>query len=376
MLNTAVYKVELRLNGTLIGDVRDLAQNLTWTKRRTKVGVDSISFTLNDVVFAEWCRQKNTTIDQMLKPMALDCRIVRNGTAIIGGYLATMPAYQPNQTSANLAMQFDGYHNLLAGVYIWPVGTQTGAMGTLVKNWITLADNRATSAGKAFGFTQGTISTMSSVEQTFDNYITVKDVIANRCDNTTGAGMFDVYWHADRTYDIIKDADFGEVISDYTVYYPMRLNGVSATSISASEASGFYSTVIGLGAGEVSSNADENTVITSTSTDSDFVDEYGYREELIQDSSVSVQTTLDRNVLTELAKVTDVRWSPQITLIGRQVAPVPDGAGKIWVGDTITIVNEEDKTGMTSGAFRVNELSVAISATGNEVITPTLERVV
>lgn len=376
MIEAATYRVELRLDGTLIGDVRSLAQNLTWTRRRTRVGVDSISFTLNDVLFADWCRQKNTTIEDLLKPYALDCRIVRNGVDIVGGYLATLPAYQPNQTSANLAMQFDGYQNFLSGVYIHPTATQSGAMGTLVKNWIEMADSRAEDAGKAFGFTAGTISSMASVEQTFDNYITVKDAIANRCDNTSGAGEFDVYWRANRTFDVIKDADFGDVITDYIVYYPMRLSGVSAASITAPEASGFVSTVIGLGAGEVSSNPDENTVITSTATDDDFVAEYGYREELIQDSSISVQSTLDRKVSTQLAIDSDVIWSPQITLLGRQVAPVPTGDGKIWIGDTITISNSQDMTGMTSGSFRVNELKVAISAAGAETITPTLERVI
>ena len=267
-------------------------------------------------------------------------------------------------------MQFDGYQNYLGGVYIYPTATQTGAMGTLVKNWIQLADTRATNAGKAFGFTAGTISTMASVDQTFDNYTTVKDAIANRCDNTSGAGQFD------RTFDVIKDSDFGDIITDYTVYYPMRLSGVSAASISAPEASGFASTVIGLGAGEVSSNAEESTVITSVATDSEFVAEYGYHEEMIQDSSVSVQSTLDRNVATQLANDSDVIWMPQITMLGRQVAPTPNGDGKVWIGDTITISNSQDPTGMTSGSFRVNELSVAVSAAGAETITPTLERVV
>lgn len=374
MINTATYRVELRLDGTLIGDVRDLAQNLKWTKCRTRYGVDSISFTLNDVLFAEWCRQKGTTLNELLKPLALDCRIVRNDLPIVGGFLATMPAYQPNQTSANLAMQFDGYHNLLAGVYIGPIGTQTGRMGTLVKNWITMADTRAEDAGKAFGFESGIISTMESVEQTFDNYITVKDVIANRCDNTTGAGPFEVYWHADREYDVIKDSEFGDEITDYTVYYPMRLNGVSATTISAPEVSEFGSTVIGLGSGEVSSDPNENTAITYTETDDDFVQEYGYYETMLQESSISEITTLQNNVKTQLSNITNIVWEPQVNLSGRNINPIPDGEKKIWIGDTIKIVNEEDKTGMSSGWFRVCSIEVSISASGAETITPTLER--
>ena len=374
MIEVAEYAVELRLNGQLIGDVRRLAQDLTWARRRTKCGVDTIDFTLNDVLFAEWCEERGTTIAEMLKPLALDCRVIRNGVPVVGGFLATMPAYSPNGTSANLALSFDGYINYLAGVYISPVGTQTGRMGTLIQNWITMADTRAGNAGKAYGFVAGHIDTMASVEQTFDNYKTVKDVIVERCDNSTGAGLFDVYFDVDRAYNIYKDQNFGEIIKDYTVRYPASLNGVSATSISASEVDGFASTVIAVGAGEISSDASKNTAITTTITDSAKVTEYGYYEDMFQESSISRMDSLTRNAQTRLQNDGDMRWQPEITLTGRQVAPAPIASGKIWLGDTIMINNAADVTGTTNGQFRVNELVVKVGATNSEIITPTLER--
>lgn len=374
MIEVAEYAVELRLNGQLIGDVRRLAQGLTWARRRTKCGVDTIDFTLNDVLFAEWCAERGTTIAEMLKPLALDCRVIRNGVPVVGGFLATMPAYSPNGTSANLALSFDGYINYLAGVYISPVGTQTGRMGALIQNWITMADTRARNAGKAYGFVAGHIDTMASVEQTFDNYKTVKDVIVERCDNSTGAGLFDVYFDVDRAYNIYKDQNFGEIIKDYTVRYPASLNGVSATSISASEVDGFASTVIAVGAGEISSDASKNTAITTTITDSAKVAEYGYYEDMFQESSISRMDSLTRNAQTRLKNDGDMRWQPEITLTGRQVAPAPLASGKIWLGDTITINNATDVTGTTNGQFRVNELVVRVGATNAEIITPTLER--
>ena len=374
MIEVAEYAVELRLNGQLIGDVRRLAQDLTWARRRTKCGVDTIDFTLNDVLFAEWCAERGTTIVEMLKPLALDCRVIRNGVPVVGGFLATMPAYSPNGTSANLALSFDGYINYLAGVYISPVGTQTGRMGTLIQNWITMADTRARNAGKAYGFIAGHIDTMASVEQTFDNYKTVKDVIVERCDNSAGAGLFDVYFDVDRAYNIYKDQNFGEIIKDYTVRYPASLNGVSATSISASEVDGFASTVIAVGAGEISSDASKNTAITTTITDSAKVAEYGYYEDMFQESSISRMDSLTRNAQTRLRNDGDMRWQPEITLTGRQVAPAPLASGKIWLGDTITINNAADVTGTTNGQFRVNELVVKVGATNAEIITPTLER--
>ena len=371
---TPIYEVNLYIDGTLIGDVRKLAQNLTWVRRRTKIGADEIDFTLNDVLFSEWCEERHTSLTRMLRPLALECRIKRDGIDILGGFLATMPAYTPNGTSANLAMKFDGFLNLLGGVYIRPIGTVTGTMDSLIQRFITEANSRASTAGKAYGFSAGSIETLNTVEHTFDNYKSTKDWICDRCDNITGAGPFDVYFHADKTYDIASDAHFGDIISDWVADYPAKINSTSAISIGASEVSGFASTIIGIGSGEISSNASENTALTSIQTYSPSVTEYGYYETILQNSSVSKQTTLDNNVATKLSILSTIIWKPEITLSGKQVEPKPSGTNKIWIGDVITINNSEDLTGMTNGKFRVNELSVEVSSTGAEKITPILER--
>lgn len=381
MLETATYEVNLYIDGILVGDCRRIAQNLNWSRKRTKVGVDSIDFVLNDVIFDRWCRERNFTINQLLRPMALECRIVRNGVELVGGFLATMPAYNPLQTSANLNMHFDGFLNLLAGIYIrntstnLPLGTITGGAAQLVANMITFADNLAGSAGKAYGFTQGYLDNLASITHTFNNYKTVKDWICDRCDNTTGAGPFDVYFHADKTYDIYSDDNFGDVITDWVAFYPMLLTNTSAASISAPEVDGFASAVVALGAGEVSADANENTALFAFTSDAESITKYGYFETLYQDSSVSTPSVLQRNIEAELWNRENPIWQPQITLNGIQVEPKPTGSNKIWIGDTIMIDNSEDLTGMTNGEFRVNELNVAVSANGGEVITPVLERV-
>lgn len=375
MIIAANYQVQLRLNGILIGDISKLAQGLKWARRRTMAGVDSIDFTLNDVLFAKWCEERGTTIQEMLKPMALDCRIIRNGEPVVGGFLATMPAYQPRGTSADLALRFDGYTNLLAGVYMYPIGTQTGEAGSVFASWLQVAEARAEAAGKSFGFLAGEVSTFPTIQQTFDNYKTIKDAIADRADNITGAGPFDLYWDADRTYNIIADDEFGKIIEDYIIKYPMA-GRVGAVSISAPEVDGFASSIIAVGAGEISSDATKNTAISYMRTDEEFVQEYGYAEMMYQDSSISVQATLERNANARLVSAQEARWEPQITLTGRQVIPaLTDEPERLWIGDTVRIQNDEDLTGQTSGWFRVQELEVARSASGGEIITPVLKRI-
>lgn len=380
-MDTAVYEVNLYLNGDLIGDCRKLAEGLTYTRRRTKIGADSIDFTINDVIFSKWCGERRVNFNDILKPLALECRLVRNGIEVVGGFLATMPSYTPLQTSADLNLHFDGFLNLLAGVYIrdtatnLPLGTVSGYAGPLISSMIQFANSVSSSAGKSYGFTAGVVDNMSTITHTFDNYKTVKDWICDRCDNTTGAGPFDVYFHADKTYDIRSDVNFGDVINDWVANYPTILNAPSATSIQASEVNGFASAIIGLGSGEVSSNPDENTVLYRFDSDPIAVQEYGYFEELYQESSISTGTVLDRNISAKLFNDSNPIWKPQITLHGKQIEPKPTGTKKIWVGDTITIDNAIDLTGMTNGDFRVNELTVSISSAGDELITPVLERV-
>ena len=376
-----IYEVNLYLDGVLVGDCRRIAEGLTYTRRRTKIGADSIDFTVNDKLFDDWCKARGFTINDLLRPLACECRLVRDGIDIVGGFLATMPSYSPQNASASLSLHFDGYLNLLAGVYIrntstnLPLGTLTGEAGAMFSSMISLANDISEDAGKGFGFVVNDVDTMPTITHTFDNYKTVKDWLVERCDNLSGAGPFDVYFYADKTYDIKKDSNFGDVISDWVARYPTMLNSTSVTSINASEVGGFCSAILGLGAGEVSANAAENTAVYDFIADSSKVSEYGYFESLYQESSISTPSVLAQNMAARLNTESNPIWQPQITLHGKQVAPKPTGTNKIWVGDTITIKNDIDLTGMTNGKFRVDELDVKISASGDETITPVLERV-
>lgn len=372
-MDEADYRIELRLNGILVGDVRPIAEGLTWRRCRTATGVDEIDFTLNDKEFADWCAERSTTIGEMLTPYALDARIIRNGQAVAGGFLATMPAYQPQNASANLQMKFDGYINLLAGVYLRPTPLQIAPAGQMVAGWIMQAESRATDAGKPFGITQGNIQTLASIQRTFDNYKPIKEAITDLVDNIDGAGPFDVIFNPDRSFDITNQ--LGRDITAWQLNYPARLAGQSVATISAQEVQGFASHIIALGAGETSSDPAKGTVITAEYSDNDAIMQYGYVEQLVQYSSVSQQNTLNSHARADLNSASNARWQPQITLLGRQTPPDPTNDYGLWIGDQIWLNNEADLTGQTSGKFRINQISVAVSAQGGEIITPELERI-
>jgi len=381
MFENAKYRLNLYINGNLVGDVRPIAQKLVWARRRTKRGADSIDFTLNDKVFDRWCKKNHTDVATLLKPYALECRVVRDGVELVGGFLATMPAYTPKKASADLSMHFDGFLNLLAGVYIYrdntklPYGTVTGRMGSLIQNFITIANNRSAAAGKGFGLVANNIDVMASVTNTFDNYKPVKEFICDRCDNTEGAGPFDVYFYADKKYDIKREDNFGDTITGWVAQYPADPYKISLSYISAPERMDFATFVFAIGYGEISATASENTTIISTAANNAATAEYGYCEKLSSYSSITRQDTLDQKAVTELSILSNPIWHPEVQTNGTWLAPTPNGDNKIWLGDIITIKNNADFTGMTSGTFRVNELTVRVADTGAETIVPTLERV-
>lgn len=369
----ATYQIQLRLNGTPIGDVRELAENLRWTRNRTNYGIDAIEFSLNDQLFAKWCESYGTTIKAMLKPIALEARVIRNGEEVAGGFLASLPAYQPNQASAKLQMRFDGYMNLLAGIILPPTSLATKRASAFVKDWIDIANARSSAAGKPYGFVAQSIQNLSTVQRTYDNYKSVKEAILEMTDNVDGAGQFDVIFNPDKSYYITNS--LGRTITDWQLYYPPRDGGQSIATISAPEVQGFASHVLTLGAGETSSNPDQSTVITASSTDASAVAEFGYFETMTQYSSVSRQATLNGHNATDLYNATNLQWNPQITLFGRQTPPSPTADFGLWIGDQIYLENTADPTGMTTGWFEIEAIEVAVSATGAETVKPRLERV-
>lgn len=368
----ATYQIQLRLNGTPIGDVRELAENLRWTRNRTNYGIDAIEFSLNDQLFAKWCESYGTTIKAMLKPIALEARVIRNGEEIAGGFLASLPAYQPNQASATLQMRFDGYMNLLAGIILPPTALTTKRADKFITDWIDIANARSTAAGKGFGFVAQSVQSLSTIQRTYDNYKSVKEAILEMTDNVDGAGQFDVIFNPDKSYYITNS--LGRTITDWQLYYPPRDGGQSIATISAPEVQGFASHVLTLGAGETSSNPDQSTVITASNTDASAVAEFGYFETMTQYSSVSRQATLNSHNATDLYNATNLQWDPQITLFGRQTPPSPTADFGLWIGDQIYLENTADPTGMTTGWFEIEAIEVAVSATGAETVKPRLER--
>lgn len=361
------YEIELRYDGNLVGNIFPITTSRSWRKRKN--GVDEINFSVSLKKMVQWCEERNTTLRELVTPMKLDARIVRNGVPLLGGFLYEVPGYTQSVENVDTEINFifDGYLNLCAGLYNRPTTTYSARpISRYLKQELQNALNRASSAGYNFGITMGTIEEWTPNDQnTYDSYKTIKDILIEQTDNTEGAGTFDVDFGYDRTFNIYHE--MGNDRTDTVIYYPSRPGVLNALSVSYDSWGDFASHVIGVGAGN--GVGDGGAALVRSVTSQSAIQEYGYYETMFQDSSISNATTLTNKLSGILASTTHPTLIPKITIVGNSI----DIGTTFWIGDVFTFRNDEDPFLETDAPLRIIELSCEIGDANEESLTITSE---
>lgn len=359
------YEIQLRYAGSLIGNIYPITTARSWSK--VKNGVDQISFSVSMLKMQEWCEQRGTTLAEIVKPLKLDARVVRNGTPLLGGVLLEIPSYSLDNDKVDCEIQFnfDGYLNIYSGLYIRPtlVYNQQPLNQYLV-DIVNRANTRAANAGASTGVTIGHVDTLPNDQNTYDSYKAVKDALTEQTDNETGAGNFDIDFTYDRKFCIYKE--MGEDRTDLIIRYPSIRGAVNATSVSFNAWNELATHVIGVGAGNgVGDGGAAITDETTASEDAFGIAEYGYYEQVFQDSSISRQATLHNKISGILQQGTKVLLTPTIGVAGNQL----DLGNTFWIGDRFRFQNDFDPFIPTSAILRALEFDCNIDDTGAENLT-------
>lgn len=356
------YEIQLRFAGTLIGNIYPITTARSWSK--VKNGVDQISFSVSMLKMQEWCEQRGTTLAEIVKPLKLDARVVRNGTPLLGGVLLEVPSYSLSNDNVDceLAFNFDGYLNIYSGLYIRPTLTYSSQpLNRYLVDILNRANTLASNAGADTGVTLGHIDTLGNDQNTYDSYKAVKDALTEQTDNETGAGNFDIDFTYDRKFCIYKE--MGEDRTDLVIRYPSVRGAVNATSVSFDAWNSLATHVIGVGAGNgVGDGGAAITAETSSSQDAFGISEFGYYEQVFQDSSISRKPTLQNKISGILEKGTKVLLTPTIGVAGNQL----DLGNTFWIGDRFSFENSFDPFVPTSATLRVLQLDCTIDDTGAE----------
>ena len=354
-------QIEIRYNNTLIGDIYPITIDRSWTK--TLNGVDVIDFSVSLQQFANWCVERGTTMQEIIKPLKLDARIVRDGVPLLGGVLLEVPSYSlsNDKLDTTVSFTFDGYLNLTAGLRIRPTVKYNERLDSYLVKILNAGLTRARNAGADLGITIGSCAQLSQDQNTYDSYKTIKDALTEQTDNTTGAGRFDIDFDYKREFRIYKP--MGQDRSDIVINFPSVKNGLNATAVSYDAWSGIATHWIGVGAGNgVGSGGAALTAETTSAQDSAGLREFGYYEEVFQDSSISVLNTLKNKLSGELAKSTKPTQVPIISLNSNAL----EFGKTFWIGDRFTFNNTSNGLLSDSGVYRVLEISVKIDDVGAE----------
>lgn len=356
------YEIQLRYNGTLIGNVYPITTARSWSK--VKNGVDQISFSVSMLKMQEWCVKRGTTLAEIVKPLKLDARIVRNGTPLLGGILLEIPSYSLDNDKIDCEIQFnfDGYLNIYSGLYIRPTLVYNSQpLNQYLVDIVNRANTIASNAGGDTGVTIGHIDILGNDQNTYDSYKAVKDALTEQTDNETGAGNFDIDFTYDRKFCIYKQ--MGDDRTDLVIRYPSIRGAVNATSVSFDAWNSLATHVIGVGAGNGVGDGGAAIVRqTSAAQDAFGISEFGYYEQVFQDSSISRADTLDNKISGVLEQGTKVLLTPTIGIVGNQL----DLGNTFWIGDRFSFQNDFDPFIPTSATLRVLQLDCTIDDTGAE----------
>lgn len=353
------YEIQLRFDGTLIGDIMPITTARSWQK--VKNGVDQISFSVSMLKMQEWCIERNTTLAEIVKPLKLDARIVRNGVPLLGGILLEIPGYNlSNDTvDAVLDFTFDGYLNIYSGIYIRPTKVYNSQpLNQYLVAIVNDANSRASSAGAPTGVVVGHVDTLPNDQNTYDSFKAVKDILTEQTDNTEGAGQFDINFTYDRHFEIWQK--MGNDRTNMLIRYPSVRGALNATSVSFDAWSGLATHVIGVGAGN--GVGDGGAALVAETQSASAISDFGYFETIFQDSSISREATLRNKISGVLNDGIQPRLTPKINIVGNYL----ELGTLFWIGDTFSFTNELDPFIDTDAVLRVKELDCTIDDTGAE----------
>ena len=147
------------------------------------------------------------------------------------------------------------------------------------------------------------------------------------------------------------------------IRYPSVRGALNATSISFDAWKSLATHVIGVGAGNGGGDGGAALVReTSAAQDAFGISEYGYYEQVFQDSSISQASTLENKISGVLEQGTKALLTPTIGIVGNQLAL----GETFWIGDRFSFENDFDPFIPTSAPLRVLQLDCTIDDTGAE----------
>lgn len=368
IVDEKIYEVRLYRNRDYLGDLGKLARELTWTvNRNPQVGYNSLSFKVDQIAFDNWCKGTGVETDDIVRPINTDCQIwVRNTpmdepVCVANGYLYAMPTGVPNGDAMDYQFEFKDQFLKLQGASKIPNGTTYTQWyaDDLVSDLITKAQARQ---GVSYGFSKGAVVRLPKIDRTYTDWKPVSEAIAEMCDNSTGAGQFDVWIDQNYKWNIAKPRGQDSGLVFHYPYDPTLTMIPMASAPTYEQVPELMTAIRAVGEGQ------GEAAITTLIKDNDAIERYGYVEGYQQYSSITNLNTLNQKARADLDNAINPNPAPTISINGVFIDWKTFG-----VGDLVSYVNEQAVGYGLAGTVRVATITVNCDGNRNESVQLTTE---
>ena len=364
LIDRKVYEIRLYRNRDLIGNLGKIARELTWTvNRNPQVGYNSLSFKVDQRAFDRWCQSHGIETSDLITPINTDCEIwVRNDpqaepVCVAWGYLYAYPTLVANTDALDYQFTFKDQFLKLQGADVIPNGTTyTQQYADDVEADLMLKGQQRQNAN--YGFVRGDTDRLAKIDRTYSDWKPVSEAMAEMCDNSTGAGQFDIWIDQDYRLNIKKPRGQDSGLVFVYPYTTASAQIPMSASPNYEQAPELATAILAVGSGQ------GDAAVSVLVKDNDAIKKYGYIEQYKQYSSIEQLSTLQQKARADLDAAIYPDPAPTISVNGVFI-----NWANFYVGDRIDYVNNTAVNYGLSGHVRVKTIKVNCDGNRNESIT-------
>lgn len=340
------YEFELWINGSLVGDISDLAKDRKFSLKRNDS--EELSFEMDLTAFEAYCASLGKVPQELLECYVTDIRVKREGSYYFGVHVVELDPVL-NAAGASMGVRATGFLDLFADRYVtksYPGEERTDIARDL------LAETQSGDSTNDFGVTNGAQQYNTGITDTERNYVdqNVKEAEINLTQLQDGA--YDFNFTYDRKFETYEQIGSDRSGNKFT--YPYNIGSLSAPR----SAIGLANSIIGKGSG-----IGEET-LRSEQSDSDSLGNYKKREKILTFNSISVQETLDNNVAAEVERRKDILQIPKLSLNNTLC-----DLSIIGIGDRVPVEVQGHPAIQVDGTYRIEQINVSLDDNDAEDIS-------
>lgn len=363
LLDRKIYEIRIYRNRDYIGNLGKLARELSWTvNRNPQIGYNTLSFKVDQLAFDRWAQSHGVETSDLITPIKTDCQIwVRNDpdaepVCVAWGYLYSYPTLVVNSDALDYQFTFKDQFLKLQGADVIPNGTtysQQYADNVVVD--LMLKGQKRQNAN--YGFTRGSTDRLAKIDRTYTDWKPVSEAMAEMCDNSTGAGQFDIWIDQDYKLNIKKPRGKDSGLVFIYPYSPASAQIPMSAAPQYEQAPELATAILAVGSGQ------GDAAVSVLVKDNDAIAKYGYIEKYQQYSSIEQPGPLRQKATADLEAAIYPDPAPTISVNGVFI----DWAN-FGVGDRIDYVNNTAVNYGLAGHVRVKTITVNCDGNRNESI--------